>query len=47
MLDRHARFEGNTLRLEFKGKSGRQHSVKLSDRRLTRIVTESRSIRSQ
>src|SRR5438132_2585333 len=47
MLDRHARFEGNTLRLEFKGKSGRQHSVKLSDRRLTRIVKQCQDIPGQ
>jgi DNA topoisomerase-1 len=47
MLDRHARFEGNTLRFEFKGKSGRQHSIKLSDRRLTRIVKQCQDIPGQ
>jgi DNA topoisomerase I len=47
MLDRHARFEGHTLRFEFKGKSGRQHSVKLSDRRLARIVKQCQDIPGQ
>jgi DNA topoisomerase-1 len=47
MLDRHARFEGSTLRFEFKGKSGRQHSVTLSDRRLAHIVKQCQDIPGQ
>jgi DNA topoisomerase-1 len=47
MLDQHARFEGGTVRFEFTGKSGRQHSVKLSDRRLARIVKQCQDIPGQ
>ena len=47
MLARHARFEGGTVRFEFKGKSGRQHSVRLSDRRLARIVKQCQEIPGQ
>jgi DNA topoisomerase-1 len=48
MLDRHARFEGrSSLRFEFKGKSGKQHSVKLTDRRLARIVKQCQDIPGQ
>ncbi len=47
MLDRHARIEGGTVRFEFKGKSGRQHSIELSDRRLARIVKQCQEIPGQ
>lgn len=47
MLDRHAQFEGHTLRFQFKGKSGREHSVELSDRRLARIVKQCQDIPGQ
>jgi DNA topoisomerase I len=47
MLTRHARFEGGTVRFEFRGKSGRQHSVKLTDRRLARIVKQCQEIPGQ
>ncbi len=47
MLDRHAHFEGQTLRFEFKGKSGRQHSVALNDRRLARVVKQCQDIPGQ
>ena len=47
MLDRHARFDGSAVRFEFKGKSGRQHSVKLTDRRLARIVKQCQEIPGQ
>jgi DNA topoisomerase-1 len=48
MLDRHAHFEGNsTLRFEFKGKSGKQHSVKLNDRRVARIVKQCQDLPGQ
>src|SRR5260370_11033409 len=47
MLDRHARFDGAGVRFEFKGKSGRLHSVRLSDRRLARIVKQCQDIPGQ
>ncbi len=47
MLDRHARFDGHGLRFEFKGKSGRQHSVQLGDRRVARIVKQCQDIPGQ
>jgi len=47
MLDRHARFDGPGVRFEFKGKSGHLHSVKLSDRRLARIVKQCQDIPGQ
>ncbi|MDQ6674077.1 MAG: DNA topoisomerase IB [Chloroflexota bacterium] len=47
MLDQHAHIDGGTVRFEFKGKSGRQHSVKLSDRRLARIVKQCQDIPGQ
>src|SRR5260221_8457282 len=40
MLDRHARFEAPSVRFEFKRKSGRLHSVRLTDRRLARLVKQ-------
>lgn len=47
MLDRHARFEPSGVRFDFKGKSGKMHSVKLSDRRLARIVKQCQDIPGQ
>src|SRR5205085_2783085 len=44
---RHARFEGATVRFEFTGKSGREHRVELSDRRLARIVKKCQDIPGQ
>jgi DNA topoisomerase-1 len=38
LQDRHVEISGSTLRFEFRGKSGRTHSVSLSDRRIARIV---------
>jgi DNA topoisomerase-1 len=35
---RHVRVRGDTLRFEFRGKSGVPHSVKVTDRRIARIV---------
>jgi DNA topoisomerase I len=46
--DDNARFEGSsTLRFEFKGKSGKQHSVSLHDRRLARIVKQCQDLPGQ
>jgi DNA topoisomerase-1 len=38
LRDRHVDVSGSNLRFEFRGKSGKIHSVQLSDRRLARIV---------
>jgi DNA topoisomerase I len=38
LRDRHVEISGSELRFEFKGKSGKVHSVSLNDRRLARIV---------
>lgn len=37
---RHVEVRGHTMRFEFRGKSGIQHSVALTDRRLARIVQQ-------
>ncbi len=44
MRDRHATVEGGTVRFEFRGKSGIVHSVDLKDRRLARIIRQSRDL---
>ena len=38
LRDRHVEVSGSNIRFEFRGKSGKAHSVSLSDRRLARIV---------
>jgi DNA topoisomerase I len=38
LQDRHVEISGSSLRFEFRGKSGKTHSVNLNDRRLARIV---------
>jgi DNA topoisomerase I len=38
LQDRHVEISGSTLRFEFRGKSGKPHTVSLNDRRLARIV---------
>ena len=47
MSDNNAQFEGGSLRFEFKGKSGREHRVELSDKRLARIVKQCQDIPGQ
>jgi DNA topoisomerase-1 len=42
--NRHARVDGATLRLRFRGKSGLTHEVSLTDRRLARIVRQCRDL---
>ena len=44
MRDRHVRVNGSALRFEFRGKSGILHAVDLEDRRLARIVRQSRDL---
>lgn len=38
LRDKHARISGATLALHFRGKSGQEHAVELTDERLARIV---------
>jgi DNA topoisomerase I len=47
MRDRHVDVSGSTLRFAFRGKSGIQHSVDLTDRRLARIVKRSQDLPGQ
>ncbi len=47
LQDRHAKFRGNTLELAYKGKSGVARHIKLTDRRLTRIVRACRDLPGQ
>jgi DNA topoisomerase I len=47
MSDDNAHFEGNRLRFEFRGKSGKQHSVELNDKRLARIVKRCQDVPGQ
>jgi DNA topoisomerase I len=44
LRDRHVEISGSSLRFEFRGKSGKLHSVDLDDRRLARIVQHCQSI---
>jgi DNA topoisomerase I len=47
MLGRHVDVTGSTIRFEFKGKSGKTHSVDVRDPRLARIVKRSQEIPGQ
>jgi DNA topoisomerase-1 len=44
MRDKHVRVNGSEVRFEFRGKSGKQHSVGLKDRRLAKLVKRCRDI---
>ena len=44
MRNRHVRVNGSALRFQFRGKSGVLHAVDLEDRRLARIVRQSRDL---
>jgi DNA topoisomerase I len=44
MRDRHVRVNGSALRFQFRGKSGILHEVDVHDRRLARIVRQSRDL---
>jgi DNA topoisomerase I len=44
MENKHVEVEGRTLRFHFKGKSGQVHDIKLTDRKLARIVAECQEI---
>jgi DNA topoisomerase-1 len=47
LKDKHVDVRGSTLRFEFKGKSGKRHSVSVDDRRLARIVKQCRDLPGQ
>ncbi len=44
MEDRHVRIAGARLQFQFRGKSGQDHAVALTDRRLARIVKQCRDL---
>jgi DNA topoisomerase-1 len=47
LKDHHVKVAGSRLRFRFKGKSGKQHEVELSDPRLAKIVKRCRDIPGQ
>ena len=47
MRNRHAAIEGSTVRFRFRGKSGKQHTVKVSDRRVARTVQKCQDLPGQ
>lgn len=47
LRDRHVKVEGSKLRFDFKGKSGKQWRLKLSDRRIARVVKGAQDIPGQ
>jgi DNA topoisomerase-1 len=47
LRNRHVDISGATLRFEFRGKSGKDHSVEIQDRRLARIVRQVRDLPGQ
>ncbi len=47
MRDRHAKISGNGVKFHFRGKSGKEHSVGVRDRRLARIVKKSQELPGQ
>jgi DNA topoisomerase-1 len=47
MRNRHAEIEGSTLRFRFRGKSGKRHTVEVSDRRVARIVEKCQDLPGQ
>jgi DNA topoisomerase-1 len=44
MRDRHVEISGSTMRFRFKGKSGKHHSISITDPRLARIVRRCKEI---
>jgi DNA topoisomerase-1 len=47
LRDRHVRVEGASIKFDFKGKSGKQWRLKLSDRRIARVVKGAQDIPGQ
>ncbi len=44
MRDKHVEVSGATVHFEFKGKSGKEHSIDVQDKRLARLVKQCRDI---
>src|SRR5213594_3125044 len=47
MKDRHVKVKGARLRFRFRGKSGRQHEVDITDRRIAKIVSKCQDLSGQ
>ncbi len=47
MQDRHVTVKGARLRFRFRGKSGRQHEVDVTDRRIAKIITKCQDLPGQ
>jgi DNA topoisomerase-1 len=47
MQDRHVTVKGTRLRFSFRGKSGRQHEVDITDRRIAKIVSKCQDLPGQ
>lgn len=47
LRNKHVQIDGQTLRFRFRGKSGQQHDVELTDRRMARILRECQCIPGQ
>jgi DNA topoisomerase-1 len=47
MRDRHVNINGSKLRFQFRGKSGKEHSIDVQDARLARIVRDCQDIPGQ
>ena len=47
MQDRHVDVKGSKLRFRFRGKSGREHEVDVTDRRLAQIVSKVQDLPGQ
>jgi DNA topoisomerase I len=47
MRNRHAAIDGSTVRFRFRGKSAKQHTVEVSDRRVARIVQKCQDLPGQ
>ena len=47
MRNRHAEIDGSTVRFRSRGKSGKQHTVEVSDRRVARIVQKCQDLPGQ
>jgi DNA topoisomerase I len=47
MQDRHVDVSGSTMRFRFRGKSGRDHEIDISDRRIAKIISKLQDLRGQ
>ena len=47
LRNRHVQVNGETLRFQFRGKSGIRHSVDVNDRRLAKVVKQCRDLPGQ